>query len=60
LIPVTDLDDRGFILRYRIVKAGDAATAAQGKIVRRCVQPPPRSVEMPRTLRQAPGALVVV
>lgn len=60
-ISVTNLDEKGFALRYRIVKAGDAAPAAEGEIVRRCIQQsPPRSVEMPRALKEALSALVEV
>lgn len=58
-LAVTNLDDKGFTLRYRIVKAGDTAPAAEGEIVRRCVrQSPPRSAEMPPVLRQALSGLV--
>ena len=58
-LAVTNLDDKGFTLRYRIVKVGDDAPAAEGEIVRRCVQQsPPRSVEMPPALKQALSGLV--
>ena len=60
-LAVTILDARGFTLRYRIVKVGDAAPAGEGEIVRRCVQQsPPRSVEMPPALRQALSGLAEV
>jgi len=60
-LAVTNLDAKGFTLRYRIVKAGEAVTAAEGEIVRRCVQQsPPRSVEMPPALKLALSALVEV
>lgn len=58
-LAVTNLDAKGFTLRYRIVKVGDDAPAAEGEIVRRCVQQsPPRSVEMPPALMQALSGLV--
>lgn len=52
-LTVTDLDEKGFTLRYRIMKAGDPTVAAEGETVRRCIQQaPPRSVEMPQALRE--------
>lgn len=52
-LTVTNLDEKGFTLRYRIVRAVDAAVAADGEIVRRCIrQAPPRSVAMPPALRE--------
>ena len=55
-LTVTDLDEKGFTLRYRIMKAG--AVAAEGEVVRRCIQQaPPKSVEMPQALRQSLRAI---
>lgn len=49
---VAALDAKGFTLRYRITKVGDAGPAAEGDMVRRCIrQDPPKSVEMPQNLR---------
>lgn len=57
-LTVTDLDEKGFTLRYRIVKAGDSTVAAEGEVVRRCIQQAPaRSVEMPQVLTQSLRAI---
>ncbi len=57
-LTLTNLDEKGFTLRYRIVKADNAAVAAEGEIVRRCIQrEPPRSMAMPQALRESLRAI---
>ncbi len=52
-IDVTALEEKGFTLRFRIAKVGDSAAAAEGELVRRCIQLNPlRSVALPQQLRR--------
>lgn len=58
-LSVTKLDAKGFTLQFRINKAGEAATAAEGEMVRRCIRAaPPKSVAMPEVLRNSLSALL--
>jgi len=52
-IGVADVKPKGFTVRYRITKVGDTEPAAEGEMVRRCIQQsPPKSIDMPPLLRQ--------
>jgi YbgC/YbaW family acyl-CoA thioester hydrolase len=56
-LALAKLDAKGFTLQFRINKVGDAAVAAEGEMVRRCIHvapgAPPKSTEMPPALRDS-------
>lgn len=57
-LEVADVKPKGFTVRYRITKLGEAEAAAEGEMVRRCIQQtPPKSVEMPPLLRRIIGEI---
>jgi YbgC/YbaW family acyl-CoA thioester hydrolase len=57
-IEFTSVDERGFAIKFQIVKVGEEKPAAEGEITRRCIQlDPPKSVAMPPALRSAVEAL---
>jgi len=58
-LSITKIDAKGFTLQFRINKVGDTAIAAEGEMVRRCIQAaPPKSVAMPQLLVDALAGFV--
>jgi acyl-CoA thioesterase FadM len=52
-ISITALEEKGFTLRFTIQKVGDAGPAADGEMVRRCIQANPiKSAALPPVLRR--------